>query len=1471
MPSERVQRQIDRLLDEAEAALSQREWTRVHELSQDVLALDPENGDARTFLDAAVRAGAGASSVPTSTSQSQPETRPELAPQAAPLPGSFASGRYVVRSFLGEGGRKRVYLAHDERLKRDVAVAVIKTEGLDAQGLSRVQREAEAMAKLGDHANIVTIHDVGEETGADGQRQPYIVSQYMSGGAVDTLDLPLDTERTLEIAKGVCRGLAHAHKHGVVHRDLKPGNVWLAADGTAEIGDFGLAVGFEQSRLTMHGMLVGTVAYMPPEQALGRETTPRADLYSLGCMLYEMVTGRPPFVSDNPTAVISQHINTPPVAPSWHSDTCPQDLEEIILRLLAKDAAERPASADDVLAMLERVDATQRSASHSDSNVLDRLALGVFVGRESELERLRKAFDNTVAGHGGLVMLVGEPGIGKTRTTQELETYAKMRGATVLWGRTHESAGAPPYWPWIQAGNQYALAHQDELPTIIGPQMTPEAINELVRIFPWLLTGVNVTAPPEISDPEVAQFRLFDAYTQYLKAIAEQGPLVVALDDLHWADKPTLLLLQHVARELSRSRILIVGNYRDTDITRQSALSETLASLNRESGFDRIVLRGLTRDEVAAYIKARANVEPRKEVLDRIFEETEGNAFFLSEVVNLMAQEGTLTRNSISDIAIPDGVREALGRRLNRLSEDTNELLQVAAIIGRDFTYDTLTLLGDRDEDALLKMVEEALEARVIEETDTPGRYRFTHAQMQETLLAELSTTRRVRLHGQVGDALEKRYGAHAEERAGRLAMHFSEAATLSPRYGEKAAKYSAIAGQQAVAQAAYPEAARHFRVALSAREGQEMDGEMAGLLFDLGKTALSNNDTSEAWRSLRQAFEYYASSGEHERAVDVAYMAGTNLILIRPTTVQMLRRALAFVEEESESYGKLQAAIGQCLGLMGDIDGAKEAFARAEAVAVERKLPRLELDVLRFSQYVIGFNLELEEAIKIGDRTIALAQELNEPQFEAIAHFFNAGQWWLGRLARAEGHASKLHALAERLRTPIIITNAAFVDCQLAYAKGDWDAAGRALEWGLEAGSQDPRLVGYLARIAYVLGELEVGRGHQQRLVDLVANIPPGPSLEFVELGTTAVRAAQLEIRTSDIELARRSAEAVISSQVVGAKLFLRSADTVLGALAHLTGDKEMAERVLLEIPETNSYAIGYGQTTDHVRGLVLETLGRIDEAVDSIEVGLAFLPLAYRPFRAEAAYDCARIRLLRDAPGDRERARELIDEALATAQDLKMKPLVEKILAIKLKDQGITTETDIYTSIVAVADSVQRERPDIAAHAAPDGTVTIMFSDIEDSTVLTERLGDQAWQDLLRKHNALIREQLRAYGGYEVKTMGDGFMVAFQSAKKGLDCAIAIQKAFDGHNAVNGEHVKVRIGLHAGEAIKDGDDFYGKNVILASRVAGKAMGGEILVSSLVRALVESSVEPGTFSEGREVELKGLSGMHSVYAISWS
>ena len=392
-----------------------------------------------------------------SVAQEAPEAEQ---PVAVPSPTSLASGRYRVERFLGEGAKKRVYLARDTRLDRDVALGLMKVEGLDPESRARLQREAQAMGALGGHPHVATIHDIGEESG-----QPFIVMEYMAQGSVAKIleesKEPLPLWRTLEIAKAVCRALEFIHGHQLIHRDLKPSNIFLAEDGTPKIGDFGLAAALDRTRLTQGSAMLGTPNYMPPEQPLGGEVTPRSDLYSLGGMLYEMVTGRPVFTGDSPTAVISQHVNTPPVAPSWHTEHCPPTLEGLILRLLAKAPEDRPESATEVLAVLERVDPDEKSDSHSSSgaNPLDRLARGVFVGRQAELERLRSAFDRAVSGQGNIAMLVGEPGSGKTRTSMELETYARMRGSHVLVGRTHESEGMPSYWPWIEVGRAYGSNH----------------------------------------------------------------------------------------------------------------------------------------------------------------------------------------------------------------------------------------------------------------------------------------------------------------------------------------------------------------------------------------------------------------------------------------------------------------------------------------------------------------------------------------------------------------------------------------------------------------------------------------------------------------------------------------------------------------------------------------------------------------------------------------------------------------------------------------------------------------------------------------------------------------------------------------------------------------------------------------------------------------------------------------------------
>jgi len=256
-------------------------------------------------------------------------------------------------------------------------------------------------------------------------------------------------------------------------------------------------------------------------------------------------------------------------------------------------------------------------------------------------------------------------------------------------------------------------------------------------------------------------------------------------------------------------------------------------------------------------------------------------------------------------------------------------------------------------------------------------------------------------------------------------------------------------------------------------------------------------------------------------------------------------------------------------------------------------------------------------------------------------------------------------------------------------------------------------------------------------------------------------------------------------------------------------------------------------------------------------------------RPFLAQTNLNLAAVLLERDSSGDRDRALGLLDRCLDVSQELGMRAVSEQALAAKLAAQGLAG-LDATTSIDEVVAAVESERPDIRSHAAPDGTVTILFSDIEDSTVLNERLGDQRWLQLLRQHNEIFRQRLRAHDGYEVKNQGDGFMLVFPQPTAALRCAIAVQRDLAEHAAAGDrEAIRVRMGLHTGEAIAEQGDFFGRNVVLAARIAAQARGAEILVSEALREQAEG--EDGLdFDAGRELELKGMAGTHTVHRAEW-
>ena len=580
-------------------------------------------------------------------------------------------------------------------------------------------------------------------------------------------------------------------------------------------------------------------------------------------------------------------------------------------------------------------------------------------------------------------MVVGEPGIGKTRIVQELETYARMRGGEVLWGRAHAATGAPSYWPWVQVIRSHvAAAGSDELRSQLGtaaPEVArivpevrgayrrwvhairsylaasgPEELrsqlaagaSEVARIVPEVRERFpDLPEPEPVRDSESAEFRLFDAITTLLKNASAETPLVVVLDDLHWMERPALLLLEHLSREIGSARLLVVGTYGDVESGRQGPLAEALAELSRGGGLQTVDLRGLSEQDVAGYIREAAGVEPSSQLVNAVYRETAGNPFFVSEVVLLMAQDGTLESGEVS---VPPGVRAAVGRRLSALSEGCNELLTVAAVVGREFTDELLVMLSDADDAGVLGLEEEALAAHVIEESDAAGQYRFSHALVEETLLGELSTTRRVRLHGRIAEALEELPGQRAAEHAAALAWHFAESATLSRGHAERAARYSRIAAEQAEAQFAWEQAVRHYERCL-ALVGESDDGlgeEEAELLIALAGCQRNAAGAAATSRSLIRAIDLY------RRRRDGRGMARTVLELDVQGAAGASDQSLSELAEEAlavlgRSDSQLEAGL-LALRARDHFDETAERFAeRAAQLAREHGYADVEAQLL--------------------------------------------------------------------------------------------------------------------------------------------------------------------------------------------------------------------------------------------------------------------------------------------------------------------------------------------------------------------------------------------------------------------------------------------------------------------------------------------------------------------------------------------
>jgi len=774
-----------------------------------------------------------------------------------PSPTTVFHDRYRFDAEIGRGGMAVVYRARDTLLERDVAVKVMSAAALDTEGRVRLLHEARSAARL-NHPNIVTVHDVGE---ADGS--PFIVMELVDGESLfDRRPQALD--EIVSVARQICAALEHAHTHDIVHRDLKPENVLLTAGGTAKLVDFGLARSMA-SRLTSEGAIAGTAFYLAPELALGQAFDGRADLYALGVMLYELTTGRLPFTADDPIAVISQHLHAPVIPPRAKNGEIPPALDALIVHLLSKTPAGRPASASEVLRMLEQPSILDREAVPAEElSLLERIERGRMVGRARELQEARVLWNQARSGQGRMLLISGEPGVGKTRLVRELVTQVEVSAGRALVGASYAEGGAP-YAAFGQIIRQALRSDSDD-----GYDPPEPVLADLLTLASELrLRYPDLPANPPLDDPQAEQHRLFRNLLVFFTALNDRAPLLLVLEDAHWADSGTLSLLRHLARHTRHQRVLIVATYREVELDQARPFHEVLLDLNRERLATRLKLPRLDRGQTEELLAVLFDEEITPEFLDGIHRETEGNPFFVEEMCKALVESGELWyadgrwhRPSMEELGIPQSVRVAIQSRVRVLPAAAQETLRLAAILGREFDLHTLAEASDQGEESLIDALESAERAQLIQEVsgEGGGTFAFAHALFASTLVESTRTLQRRRLHRRVAAAIET---LHPDDgsRLEALAYHYSQAGEA-----EQAANCLLKAGDRARELYASEEAVDHYRQALALLDEpllrQSRKDWRLEALKGLGRVYVGTDKIAEAEECFQEAIALGRETG---------------------------------------------------------------------------------------------------------------------------------------------------------------------------------------------------------------------------------------------------------------------------------------------------------------------------------------------------------------------------------------------------------------------------------------------------------------------------------------------------------------------------------------------------------------------------------------------------------------------------------
>jgi serine/threonine protein kinase/tetratricopeptide (TPR) repeat protein len=856
----------------------------------------------------------------------------------------------------------------------------------------------------------------------------------------------------LALVRHLCAPLAYLHGEGLVHRDLKPENILITGSREAQepfpppascllpsafpvLVDFGLASqsSGELSRdvLQVEDSVMGTAMYMAPEQVRGGLVDARADLYALGCILYELVTGRPPFAAETPEELLRKHLQQPPERPSHLGYNGPEELEELILRLLAKNPQERLGYAEDVARALGRLGVADGGPA-SAPKPRPYLYRPRFTGRSAPLQALGEALGRAREGQGGLVLVSGESGVGKTRLLMEFGQQAARHKGIVLSGEGLEMRRGP-----LEAlrGPLHALADRcREQGQAESDRLFGTSGRLLARYEPAIAALLEPEEHPEPAEipADAAQLRLFRALTRTFSALAQQPPLLLMLDDLQWADELTLGFLEHVLRagRLERKAWLIVGAYRTEEVgTRDRA---PLQGLIEAPGAVRLPLGRLDAEALGDLVSGMLALDaPPREFVRFLLSQSEGNPFFVAEYLRTAVAEGLLVRDELGrwqvaqesdepapetvykELPLPRSVQQLVGRRLEGLSTPARRLVDAAVVVGREAAAPLIGSIARLDTSALLEASAEVLRRQVLEEAGG-GALRFAHDKLREVAYESLTPAQRLELHRAAATGIETLYAGQLDEQAAALGHHWEQAQEPA-----KAQRHYLAGARRARDRHAFDEAERLYRAVL--RLAQRPQPQSVQARYEL------------AWNVLHVRGRNHEALAELEAAAQEAHQ-----IADRPGRLQALSglggvvQVLGEVLRAQELYGealhmaraeadrpmeaRLLSQLAQLHQQQGRMEAAQELYLQAlelSRASGSRTLEGQTLTHLASHAYQQG---QMQESQGLFEQALRVLRELGERRLEGIA---------LNNLAAVHREQGRIEAAADLYRQALDIARA--------------------------------------------------------------------------------------------------------------------------------------------------------------------------------------------------------------------------------------------------------------------------------------------------------------------------------------------------------------------------------------------------------------------------------------------------------------